>query len=294
MSHRPSRVLIVTIALISAFTITQRTAFAVGPASVSVSPSAVSATVGDDVALDITVANVPAQPGLGGYVVALTWDPAVLSLTSLVDSGWLAAKGGNVVAFCETLGIDNAAGTASADCTPILAFGPGVSPSGALASAVFHAKSPGSTAINLGGSSLKGTSESSTIASTLTGSTVTIGAPAQVAATTDTPVPPVTPTLPAGRTSTPAPSSTPAAAPSGATSAETAAPTSAVLISQTPSTKPTQGTLSKVEVPPTGSGSPGGDGMTWWVPVLAAAAAILLGGGGVAAFRRANRRTDDR
>lgn len=276
MPYRLARGLLLAFIVAAAFTASYRNTHAADPTIISVSPASATATVGDDVALDITVSNVAEQPGIGGYVIALTWDPTVLSLTSITDAGWVT--GGQIIVVCTTPTIDNVAGTAEADCTPVVGFGNGVSTAGShvLAHATFHAKASGQTSIELAGSSLLNPSNVA-IVSTIANGSATIAAPAAA-----------TPTKAA--TATAQPTSTPTTASATNTPSSSA---TAELILRTPSTKPTQGTLSKVEVPPTGSGSPGGDGMTWWVPVLAAAAAVLLGGGGVAAFRRANRRTDE-
>jgi hypothetical protein len=119
----------------------------------SVASATASTGVGGGITLDVTAANVSA-PGLGGYVIILTWDPAVLTMISLTDSGWVT--GGNIIVICTTPTIDNTAGTAELDCTPIYGFGSGVTTSGpqALAQAVFHANALGTTAVDLTGSIL--------------------------------------------------------------------------------------------------------------------------------------------
>lgn len=284
MSHRLSRTLLAAAVLISAFTVTQRAASGDDPTTVSVSPAIASVTVGDDVALDINAANVPAQPGIGGYLLTLTWDPVVLSLTSFADAGWV--PGGQIIVICTTPTIDNVAGTASADCTPVFGFGGGVSTSAprALAHAVFRAVAPGSTAIDLTGSNLLNTSNIA-IASTLTGGHATVSA---AAAATNTPLPASTSTPISGTTSTAHPSST--AAPVQGTDTPAAASASTRSTStgnaQALSTKPAPGTLSSVEVPPAGSGTgDGGGGTPWRIPILAALGALLLGVAGFTAFR---------
>ena len=128
------------------------------------------------------------------------------------------------------------------------------------------------------------------INTTLTGGSVTVVAPAVAASATDTPIPQATATAASDATSTPQPSSTTAAAASATASQPTPPPAVA-----TPSTKPTQQTLSKVEVPRTGSGAPAGadnSGIAWWIPALTAVGAALLGLGGFTALRWAHRRTD--
>jgi hypothetical protein len=264
--------------------------------TLAVSPAAVSAVTGDDIGIDITAANVPAQPGAGGYLVVLKWDPAVLSLTSLVDAGWVTS--GQIVVVYTNATIDNAAGGAEADCTPVIGFGAGVSTVAphVLAHAIFHAKAPGSSAIELGGadppSSLLNPSNSD-IATTLVNGSITVSAPV-VAAASETPVPVVTEAAP---TSTPSASRTALAAtsiPTQAGQAFTPTPPAPIATtnSTTPSTKPTQATLSKVEVPRTGSGTEAGtDGAVWWIPALIAIGAALLGIGGWVVLRWSRGRT---
>ncbi len=181
--RRPLNVLVLVVltaaTLAAALATTHRVARAADPVTIAVSPATANATVGDDVALDITAANVPVFPGLGGYLILLEWNPAVLTLTSLTDSGWVTS--GQIVVICTTPAIDNVAGNASADCTPVFGVPPGVSTSAprALAQAVFHPAGPGSTAINLTGSNLLDPSNV-VITSTLTGGSVTVSSQASV------------------------------------------------------------------------------------------------------------------
>lgn len=127
-----------------------REARAVGPAT-SVSPASTRVGVGSDVTLDIDAAGI-GSPGIGGYVVTLSWDPSIASLTSLTDAGWVT--GGLLIVFCSTATIDNTLGIASLDCTPLPLFGePGVTTTAphVMAQAVFHGESSGFTAITLDG-----------------------------------------------------------------------------------------------------------------------------------------------
>ncbi|MBI5283676.1 MAG: hypothetical protein HY874_01140 [Chloroflexi bacterium] len=279
MTHRFLRGLLLALAVVATFTMSHRRAQAAEPSLISVSPATASAHTGEDVPLDINAANVPAQPGLGGYLIVLTWDPAVLTLTSLTDSGWVTS--GQVIVVCTTPTIDNAAGTAEIDCSPVIGFGAGVSTDGphVLAQAVFQAKTPGTTSLALTDSVLLNTSGLA-MTSTLAGGSVTVAA---APTPTASPSPEATPTSEATSTpATPQPTST------------AAAPATPASISPAPSTKPAGETLSKVEVPRTGSGTPAGaedSGFAWWTPALTAAGAVLLATGGFAAFRRANRRT---
>jgi hypothetical protein len=254
-----------------AFAVGHGAAQAADTAAISVSPGSATASVGDDVTLDINVANVPTAPGLGGYVIVVQWDPAVLQLTSLADAGWVT--GGNIIVVCDAAAINNTAGNAELDCTPTLAFGTGVTTTAphVVAQAVFHAKAPGTTAVNLTGSSVMNPSNIA-LTSTISGGSVTVAAAAPTPNATATVQPKATP-------ATVVPTSTPAAQ---ATSTSAAIPA-------TPSTKPTETTLSKVEVPQTGSGTAASGGTAWRMPVLAVALAVLLAAGGAVAFRRAGK-----
>src|SRR5437868_1784629 len=120
------------------------------------SPPSATIAVGSEVNVDISVADVDAQPGLGGYDIALSFDPAVVHLTSLVDSG-LVTQGQNIV-ICNPASIDNAAGTATASCGTLPLFGTPGAAAGApapLLHAVFSGQSPGTTALRLDGSVLE-------------------------------------------------------------------------------------------------------------------------------------------
>ena len=277
MADRLSRGLLLVSVVAAAFAMSHRAAHAADPSAISVAPATASADAGDDVALDIDAANIPAQPGLGGYLIVLKWDPAVLVLTSFTDTGWVTS--GEIVVICTTPMIDNTSGTAEADCTPIIGFGSGVSTTApnALAHAVFHAKAPGSTAIDLSGSSLLNSSNVA-LTTTLANGSVTVAA-----------APTATPS-PVG-TSTAEPTNTPSAASATSTPVPQATPQP---ISPTSSTKPAQETLSKVDVPRTGSvAAADTSGPRWKIPALAAVGAALLGLGGLAAFRMGRRHGDD-
>lgn len=287
MAHPLSRALLLAVTLTAVLAMTHRAARAAGPAVVAISPASASATVGDDIAIDITVTNVPEQPGLAGYDVTVTWDPAVLDLVSITDSGWLTS-GQNLV-FPTAAQVPNIGTRAAAKAACSLFFavqGFSTTAPRALVHAVFRAKAPGTTTISLAEgdppSSLVNPSGGD-IAATLTGGTVTVSALA-VAAATDIPAPPAT--------STPKPSSTPAVQATD-TPAATASPTRPAESPVTPSTKPAQATLSRVEVPPTGTGA-GDKGTAWWIPGLSAAGAALLGTGALIVFRWTRRRTTQR
>ena len=128
---------------------------AAGPIQVAVAPASTTTTVASSVSVDITVANI-AAPGLGAYVLKLAYDPAILRLDSLVDSGFVTNQG-NIV-FCQPAIIDNTAGTASEECSAIPLFGqPGVVAGDPviLANASFQPLAPGTSGISLAGTVLK-------------------------------------------------------------------------------------------------------------------------------------------
>lgn len=260
-----------------------RTADAAGP-TIAVSPASASVLVGGDVTLDITVDAVGA-PGVGGYLIVLTWDPAVLSLTSLSDSGWVT--GGDIIVFCDSPTIDSAAGNAYLDCTPILAFGPGVTTEStqSLAQAVFHASAAGTTSIDLTDSNLLNPSKV-VIAGTLANGTINVSA-----VPTATPAP-ATATVAAtvAATGTAAASAT-VTAPGTATS--TSAPGGAATSNvEANSTNAGGGTLSNVEAPQAGSGdgSEGPSRTAWWIAGIAAAAAVTAGGAAAYGWNRRRNR----
>ncbi len=265
-----------------------RTTAAAGP-TLAVTPASSNAVVGADVALDITVASVPASPGVAGFYVQLKWDPALLSLTSLAEADWIGS--GDIYPVCTTI-VDNGSGGAAADCTPALVFGDGLSTTApqALVHAVFQAKAAGTTSIDLAGSYLKNPSNIE-VAATLANGSVTVSP-----APTSTPGP-ATATVAA--TDTPAASTT-ATATAVATSTATpaAAATSNV---EANSTNAAGATLSNVEAPRTGSGngSEGSNRTAWWIAGIAATAAAVTAGGAATygwrwSRRRASGAEDDR
>ncbi len=123
-------------------------------AQLAFSPSSASVAVGSNVTVSITVANVS---NLGGYDVSLQFNPAIVHLASLEDSGFVRS-GGNIVA-CNPATIDNSAGTAQDSCLTISPFGtpgPGVSTvtPKALLYASFTAIALGTSPLTLTGSDL--------------------------------------------------------------------------------------------------------------------------------------------
>lgn len=96
-----------------------------GGAQVAFSPSSSSGPNGGSATVFVTVANVS---NLGGYDVFVQFDPAIVQMTDLVDSGFVTG-GGNIV-ICSDAAIDNNAGTGTISCATLTFIGtpvPGVS-----------------------------------------------------------------------------------------------------------------------------------------------------------------------
>jgi hypothetical protein len=128
-------------------------------AQIAFSPSSSTVAVGGNVNVDITVADVS---NLGGYDVFLQFNPAVVHLTSLVDSGFVRTNPTNIV-VCNNSNqgtIDNSAGTATESCATVVIFpppGPGVSTvaATALMHASFTAVGAGTSSLTLTGTTLQ-------------------------------------------------------------------------------------------------------------------------------------------
>ena len=123
-----------------------------GNVQVGFSPSAATPTAGEQFNVDVTVAKVAPEPGLASYDLILSFDPSVVRLESLSDSGFV--PGGELVVICVTGEIDNVGGSVNATCTAIPLFGaPGVSTSEAipLLHASFAAVAPGVSQLELSG-----------------------------------------------------------------------------------------------------------------------------------------------
>ena len=153
-------------------------------ATISVSPASVQVRPGDDVAIDYLVGDVGPLPGIGGYVLSVRFDPAVLELVTLLDGGFVT--GGDNVVICGPTAIDNDAGIGVLFCAAVPLFGaPGVSTTQpvVLARSLFRARAPGMSVIDLEGTYLQGPN-SEAIASTLSNGSVTVSPrEEQVAAT---------------------------------------------------------------------------------------------------------------
>ena len=125
-----------------------------GSAQVTFSPATASIAVDGTVDIDLTVASVN---NLGGYDVFIQFDPAIVQMTSLTDTGFVTNSDNIVV--CNTPAIDNAAGTATNSCATIPIIGPpgpGVSAGSptALMNMSFLAVGDGKSALTLSGTEL--------------------------------------------------------------------------------------------------------------------------------------------
>lgn len=152
-------------------------------ARVSFSPQSAAAAMGESVAVDVMVSNVGPDPGLASYDLVLTFDPTVVRLDSLSDSGFIT-NGENVV-ICVTGEIDNAGGSVNATCDAIALFGaPGVATTAAvpLLHASFTALADGTSALRLSGT-LSGP-EGTPIAATFDAGAIDVGAASEVAGVT--------------------------------------------------------------------------------------------------------------
>ena len=89
-------------------------------ATISVSPASVQVRPGDDVAIDYLVGDVGPLPGIGGYVLSVRFDPAVLELVTLLDGGFVT--GGDNVVICGPTAIDNDAGIGVLFCAAVPLF----------------------------------------------------------------------------------------------------------------------------------------------------------------------------
>lgn len=140
------------LAAVIIFALVGSSAYAGGGVEISFSPESTSTTVGATVAVDVNIANVVPDPGLAGYDLILTFDPAVVRLDSLDDSGFVESSE-NVV-ICVTGEIDNVGGSVNANCTAIpLSGAPGVSTTApvALLHGSFTGVGPGASPLTLSG-----------------------------------------------------------------------------------------------------------------------------------------------
>jgi hypothetical protein len=244
-------------------------ASAAGPAQLAFAPASATGPVGSTLNVDITVANVDPTPGLGGYSITLTFDPAIVHIASLQDSGFITS-GQNIV-ICSTGALDNTAGTATAGCTAIPLFGaPGVSTAApvALLHASFSGVAPGTSALSLAGSTLTAP-DGTAIAAAATGGSVTVSSGG-----------PSAPSVTAGPGSVSASATASTTAQPSATAAAAETVTPAASVSASPAEQ-AAGTVLAGALKPPATGS-GGRASGHWplvaLAVLAAAGALALTG----------------
>ena len=236
---------------------------AAGNAVVTFMPVNSSVQTGDVISVDVTVANVDADPGLAQYDLTIHVDPALVRIENLTDSGFITT--GQTIVVCVPGTIDNAAGTAVSTCTPVPLFGlPGVStaPAVVLLHASLTALAAGTSQLTLSGTLAGPTG--TIIPATFERGSINVSAPAPATSPTATasPTPAPSPTVIAA---TPTSVSTPRSQPTAA--ANTPAPAS-------------QTAAAPLKVPPTGSGG-SGVGYSWTALVVAI---LALGGLGACSY----------
>lgn len=171
--------------LLPAFMAGERAAAQEGP-TLSVDPPA--QTVGleaEPFEVEILVDGVTAEEGLGGYTLALSYDPAVLHALTISDSGLL--EGGENAFLCPATGIDNDTGQLAHLCmTLVIIPEPGLPVTGpkVLALVSFDPVGEGTTSLDLSQSGLMDPEGNDLAAATSNGEvTVQSGSSAPVIAT---------------------------------------------------------------------------------------------------------------
>lgn len=149
------------------------TALAFAPSAQTVASSA-NGTV------DVTVANVA---NLGNYDVKVSFNAAIIHITSMTDAGFIGSGSPNDITTCNPMQIDNTNGTASLVCGIINPFGVAVGGSTTTAAPLVHlaftAVGAGTSPLSLTGSTLSDPANVP-IAATLSSGSVTVGAAASV------------------------------------------------------------------------------------------------------------------
>jgi hypothetical protein len=112
-------------------------------ATVSVVPSSVVASVGQNFSVDITAANVS---NLYGWEFWLSWNSSLLNVSSVIEGPFLKAGGGSNTFFYYTL--NSTGGSLVADCT-MLGQVSGVSGSGTLSTITFKVENAGECPLDL-------------------------------------------------------------------------------------------------------------------------------------------------
>jgi len=110
-------------------------------ATVSVFPSTITATVGQNFSIDVKIANVF---DLYGCEFKLSWNPIFLDAVNVTEGPFLK-QGGNTFFFNK---INNTEGYLLVDCT-LLGEVPGVSGDGTLATVKFYAEAQGESVLDL-------------------------------------------------------------------------------------------------------------------------------------------------
>ncbi len=216
------------------------------PAEVRVAPAAITVTAGGIVNIDFTVERIDPQPGLGGYELRFSFDPAVVRLGTLADSGFVTNQR-NIVT-CAGQEIDNGAGRGALTCTLAQSLGAaGVSTAGPvpLAHATFTAVAPGVSAIDLQGTVLLEPG-STPLPVALAGGSITVAGPSPTPSAAAGGASPTAPPATATATATP----TPAAPTSTPAPVATASPvTPAATVVKEPGAIEHGGSDSKAEIP---------------------------------------------
>jgi len=116
---------------------------AVQAATLSIDPSSLPANAGNPVDLNVDISSVS---DLFAFQFDITFDPTVLSATSVTEGPFLAS--GGTTAFVPGA-IDNVAGTITVTVDALIGMVPGVNGDGTLATLEFTALAPGTSAVSL-------------------------------------------------------------------------------------------------------------------------------------------------
>ena len=161
-------------------------------AQLAFSPASANVAVAGTLNVDITVASVT---DLGGYDLALQFNPALMHVVSLTDSGFVPNPPSQNIVACPIAAINNISGTATANCTTVFSSvlgppAPGTGVSTTSATALMHAKFTGVAAglasLTLTGTTLQGPTGLA-IAVTLGSGSITVGVPASVGGVAEQP-----------------------------------------------------------------------------------------------------------
>ena len=110
-------------------------------AVMSITPSSVTAKVGQNFMINITIADIV---DLYGWEFKLRWNSVLLNAVNVVEGPFLRTRGDTFF----TYKINNTAGYMLVDCT-LLGNVPGVNGDGTLATVTFHVKSSGECSLDL-------------------------------------------------------------------------------------------------------------------------------------------------